>query len=115
MHFQVIDSHAGALNVYLWVWCLFALARVAMWFRIGQKAVPPLGSHALAMTESLFRKEALDAKRGSWLGSICLAQPLSFWVLTAFATAAAAAIGLFLCSKTNSSVSCRSTSRKRSR
>lgn len=45
---------------------------------------------------SLFRKEALDAKRGSWLGSISLAQPLPLWVLTGFATLAALAIGLFL-------------------
>ena len=48
------------------------------------------------MTESLFRQEVLDAKRGSWLGSISLAQPLSLWVLTGFAVAAALAIGLFL-------------------
>ena len=48
------------------------------------------------MTESLFRQEVLDAKRGSWLGSISLAQPLSLWVLTGFALAAALAIGLFL-------------------
>ena len=48
------------------------------------------------MTESLFRQEVLDTKRGSWLGSISLAQPLSLWVLTGFAVAAALAIGLFL-------------------
>lgn len=45
---------------------------------------------------SLFRKEALDAKRGSWLGSISLAQPLPLWVLTGLAALAALAIGLFL-------------------
>lgn len=45
---------------------------------------------------ALFRKEALDAKRGSWLGSISLAQPLSLWAMTAFAAAAALAIALFL-------------------
>jgi membrane fusion protein len=45
---------------------------------------------------SLFRKEALDAKRGSWLGGISLAQPLALWVLTGFAALAALAIGLFL-------------------
>lgn len=44
----------------------------------------------------LFRKEALEAKRGSWLGAISLAQPLSLWVMTAFAASAALAIGLFL-------------------
>lgn len=48
------------------------------------------------MTESLFRQEVLDAKRGSWLGAISLAQPLSLWVLTGFAVSAALAIGLFL-------------------
>lgn len=46
--------------------------------------------------QSLFRKEALDAKRGGWLGGISLAQPLSLWVLTAFATIAALVVGLFL-------------------
>lgn len=45
---------------------------------------------------SLFRKEALEAKRGSWLGAISLAQPLSLWVMTGFAAVAALAIGLFL-------------------
>lgn len=45
---------------------------------------------------TLFRKEALDAKRGSWLGGISLAQPLSLWVMTGFAAAAAVAIGSLL-------------------
>jgi len=31
------------------------------------------------MTESLFRKEVLEAKRTSWLGPISLAQPLPAW------------------------------------
>lgn len=48
------------------------------------------------MTQELFRKEALDAKRGSWLGAISLAQPLSLWAMTGLAAAAAMAIGLFL-------------------
>jgi|GEM_PF-1646278 len=48
------------------------------------------------MTESLFRKEVLEAKRTSWLGPISLAQPLPAWVLTAFAVVAAASILLFL-------------------
>lgn len=48
------------------------------------------------MTEPLFRPEVLEAKRRSWLGSISLAQPLSLWLLTAFAVLAAAAIVLFL-------------------
>lgn len=48
------------------------------------------------MTQSLFRQEVIEARRGSWLGAISLAQPLSLWVLTGFAVAAALAIGLFL-------------------
>ncbi|MBS0218878.1 MAG: HlyD family efflux transporter periplasmic adaptor subunit [Proteobacteria bacterium] len=48
------------------------------------------------MSQGLFRKEVLDAKRASWLGSISLAQPLSLWVLTAFAAAAALVVILFL-------------------
>jgi membrane fusion protein len=65
-------------------------------FRIGQKAIPLEKPCKPAMSESLFRKEALDAKRGSWLGSICLAQPLSLWVMAGFAALAALAIGLLL-------------------
>ena len=48
------------------------------------------------MSESLFRREALEAKRGSWLGGISLAQSLPLWAMTAFAAGAALAIGLFL-------------------
>lgn len=45
---------------------------------------------------SLFRKEALEARRMSWLGGISLAQPPSLWVLTSLAVFAAMGIGLFL-------------------
>lgn len=40
---------------------------------------------------SLFRKEALQAQRGQWLGAINVATPLAFfwWVLLASALAAA--------------------------
>ena len=48
------------------------------------------------MTQELFRREVLNAKRGSWLGAISLAQPLSLWVMTGFAAAAALIIALFL-------------------
>ncbi|MFT4179725.1 MAG: HlyD family efflux transporter periplasmic adaptor subunit [Thermomonas sp.] len=48
------------------------------------------------MTEPLFRPEALDAKRGSWLGSISLAQPLPLWVMTGFAALAGLLIVLLL-------------------
>ncbi|OBU65917.1 HlyD family secretion protein [Stenotrophomonas maltophilia] len=44
----------------------------------------------------LFRKEAIDAQRRSWLGGISLAQPLRFWILAVFATMAASAIVGFL-------------------
>lgn len=45
----------------------------------------------------LFRKEAIDAQRRSWLGGVSLAQPLRFWLLAAFAAIAASAVGGFLC------------------
>ena len=48
------------------------------------------------VTESLFRREALEAKRRGWLGSISLAQPLRLWVLTLGALLVATAIALFL-------------------
>ena len=48
------------------------------------------------MTQDLFRKEVLDAKRSSWLGSISLTQPLPLWILTGLATLVALVIGLFL-------------------
>jgi len=51
------------------------------------------GAH---VSQPLFRQQALDAKRGSWLGGIALAQPLALWVLTAFAAVAALAIGALL-------------------
>lgn len=44
----------------------------------------------------LFRKEAIDAQRRSWLGGISLAQPLRFWILALFTAAAASAIVGFL-------------------
>lgn len=48
------------------------------------------------MTESLFRPEVLQAKRGSWLGGISLAQPLRLWVLTTATVVAATVIILFV-------------------
>lgn len=48
------------------------------------------------MSNDLFRREVLDAKRTSWLGGISLAQPVRFWFLTSAAVFAALAIGLFL-------------------
>jgi membrane fusion protein len=46
--------------------------------------------------EKLFRKEAMDAKRASWLGDVCLAQPLALWMMASFAMLAILAIGLLL-------------------
>lgn len=48
------------------------------------------------MNESFFRKEVLEAKRASWLGSISLSQPISSWVLAVFSVIAALAIVLFI-------------------
>lgn len=48
------------------------------------------------MSNDLFRKEVLEAKRSSWLGGISLAQPLKLWLLAGFAVLAAAAIVAFL-------------------
>ncbi|HEX2139658.1 MAG TPA: HlyD family efflux transporter periplasmic adaptor subunit [Woeseiaceae bacterium] len=42
--------------------------------------------------ESLFRREALHARRQSWLGGISLAQPLRFWLFAVFACTAAVAV-----------------------
>ena len=48
------------------------------------------------MSNELFRKEVLEAKRSSWLGGISLAQPLKLWLLAGFAVFAATAIIGFL-------------------
>lgn len=48
------------------------------------------------MAQSLFRKEAVEAKHNRWLGRICLAQPVSLWVLSIFSLCAAALVVLFL-------------------
>ncbi|QIK80356.1 HlyD family efflux transporter periplasmic adaptor subunit [Lysobacter sp. HDW10] len=48
------------------------------------------------MTSALFRQEALDAKKGGWLGRISLAQPMPLWVMTSIAVIGAVSILLFL-------------------
>lgn len=48
------------------------------------------------MPPSLFRQEVLEAKRGSWLGGISLAQPLQLWVLTVAAAMIATTVILFV-------------------
>lgn len=48
------------------------------------------------MSEPLFRKEVMEARRASWLGGISLAQPLRLWVLTLAGAVAAGAIVVFL-------------------
>ncbi len=48
------------------------------------------------VTQALFRREALEAKRAGWLGAILLAQPVRLWLLTASAVAIAALVALFL-------------------
>jgi membrane fusion protein len=51
---------------------------------------------AEGMTQMLFRKEVLEARRTSWLGSISIAQPMRSWVLTSCAVVAASAIVVLL-------------------
>jgi membrane fusion protein len=46
--------------------------------------------------ESLFRRELLEARQGSWLGSIAVATPLSRWVVAALALALGSALILLL-------------------
>ena len=48
------------------------------------------------MSNDLFRSEVFDARRRSRLGTISLAQPLTPWLLTAFAMLATAAVVAFL-------------------
>lgn len=48
------------------------------------------------MSQDLFRREVLDAKRTSWLGGISLAQPIRLWVLTTAAVVVALTVALFL-------------------
>lgn len=48
------------------------------------------------MTQELFRREVLEARRGSWLGGIVLAQPLRLWVPASAAVLAAVVVVLFL-------------------
>lgn len=48
------------------------------------------------MTETLFRREALEARRTSWLGAISLAQPLRLWLLTLLGVLAALVVVAFL-------------------
>lgn len=48
------------------------------------------------MTESLFRQEALDAKKHSFLGNISIAQPLSLWVYAVAGLLCACMILIFL-------------------
>lgn len=48
------------------------------------------------MSSDLFRKEVLEARKKSWLGSISLSQPISLWLLTAVAIFAAIVIVLFV-------------------
>lgn len=48
------------------------------------------------MTSPLFRQEALEAKKGGWLGRISLAQPISLWLMAVFAGLAALTVVAFL-------------------
>lgn len=48
------------------------------------------------MSEELFRKEVLDARRNGWLGEVSVAQPMRVWLLTWMAAAVALSVVLFL-------------------
>lgn len=48
------------------------------------------------MSDSLFRKEVLEARQSRWLGGISLGQPVPLWVLCGCAIAIAAAVVVFL-------------------
>lgn len=48
------------------------------------------------MTNDLFRSEVLQARRSGWLGSISLAQPVRFWILTVAAVLIALTVVLFI-------------------
>lgn len=48
------------------------------------------------MTQELFRREVLDARRAHWLGEIALTQPLRLWVLTAIALLVAMVVSFYL-------------------
>ena len=48
------------------------------------------------MTQSLFRREAIEARRTAWLGGIVLGQPPRLWLLTVAAAMAALAVLFFL-------------------
>jgi len=52
--------------------------------------------HYGSMTQELFRREVLEARRTGWLGEISLAQPLRLWIFTAAACLAALVTVLFL-------------------
>lgn len=48
------------------------------------------------MSQDLFRREVLEAKRAGWLGGISLAHPVPLWVLTTAAVVVALTVALFL-------------------
>lgn len=50
----------------------------------------------MALEQGLFRQEAIDARRGQWLGAINVATPLSRWMWTVLGASLATAIVLFL-------------------
>ena len=48
------------------------------------------------MSDSLFRKEALESRQSRWLGGIVLGQPLTLWLLSGLAVVAATLVVGFL-------------------
>lgn len=48
------------------------------------------------MTHTFFRREVIEASRGTWLGVVNLAQPTSVWMLTGAAMAVTLVVAIFL-------------------
>lgn len=49
------------------------------------------------MDDVLFRREVIEAKRGSWLGPITLATPISRWLIVVFALVVTSALLAIIC------------------
>src|SRR5690606_1117252 len=54
-------------------------------------------------TAGLFRRQAVEYRRRSWLGDITLDQPKTHWLLTAGLIATAVAVVMFLCTQSYTS------------
>lgn len=71
---------------------------VTCWARVGLPEISGdlIRKQHLLMSHDLFRKEVMEANRGSWLGGISLAQPIRLWILTAVSVLTAAVVISFV-------------------